>query len=529
MSETWTYFDANTIQIAGDSSAYYWPNMLLKITQSTEKFFVVLAVAVVGGNTRLTISGGGVYTLTNAAITVHAATKNAGEQGIPSGFLEQGLAYGAATKSTPADADGISLWDSAANFGRKRLTWANLKATLKTYFDSIYSLTGHGHTSLGEIDTRYTNPTPQSYSMGERFDFKANTADGLADGGTFHGVMTYRRWGDWSGGGVSQLAFTDNGNLWIRYANADDTWGSWKLVSLQSLATAQNDFLVGSGAGAFVKKTLAEVKTILGLGSAAYTPATAYVTHALATAANDFLVASGSGVFVKKTLAEVKTILGLGTAAYTAATDYAIATKGVTNGDSHDHAGGDGAQIDHGSLGGLGDDDHTGYLRLAGRGTYQTIWNNILIEGNDGFNASGESATLYIGDTNLFLQAVWGFGLKIGTYNAANCFTLAQETGNVYILGNCSAASFTDRTEAFIGDALAAIARIKADENGNIIHSTLPEFAINPYQDENDEWWAGRDIGNMVSVLTAGMQQLIAENTELKARLEKLEEKKVNA
>jgi len=57
----------------------------------------------------------------------------------------------------------------------------------------------------------------------------------------------------------------------------------------------------------------------------------------------------------------------------------------------------------------------------------------------------------------------------------------------------------------------------------------LPEFAINPYQDENDEWWAGRDIGNMVSVLTAGMQQLIAENTELKARLEKLEEKKVNA
>jgi len=322
MSETWTYFDANTIQIAGDSSAYYWPNMLLKITQSTEKFFVVLAVAVVGGNTRLTISGGGVYTLTNAAITVHAATKNAGEQGIPSGFLEQGLAYGAATKSTPDDADRISLWDSAANFVQKGLTWANLKATLKTYFDTIYSLTGHGHTSLSEIDTRSTNPTPQSYSKGERFDFKYNTADGLADGGTYHGVMTYRRWGDWSGGGVSQLAFTDNGNLWIRYANADDTWGSWKLVSLQSLATAQNDFLVGSGAGAFVKKTLAEVKTILGLGSAAYTPATAYVTHALATAANDFLVASESGVFVKKTLAEVKTILGLGSAAYTASSAY---------------------------------------------------------------------------------------------------------------------------------------------------------------------------------------------------------------
>ena len=47
----------------------------------------------------------------------------------------------------------------------------------------------------------------------------------------------------------------------------------------------------------------------------------ARILHSLATAANDFLVASGSGIFVKKTLAEVKTILGLGTAAYTASAD----------------------------------------------------------------------------------------------------------------------------------------------------------------------------------------------------------------
>lgn len=35
-----------------------------------------------------------------------------------------------------------------------------------------------------------------------------------------------------------------------------------------------------------------------------------YVQQSLATAANDFLVASGAGTFVKKTLAETKTILG---------------------------------------------------------------------------------------------------------------------------------------------------------------------------------------------------------------------------
>lgn len=77
-----------------------------------------------------------------------------------------------------------------------------------------------------------------------------------------------------------------------------------------SLATAVNNFLVASGPGVFVKKTLAEVKTILGLGTAAYTAATDYVTHALATAANDFLVASGSGAYIKKTLAQTLTILG---------------------------------------------------------------------------------------------------------------------------------------------------------------------------------------------------------------------------
>jgi hypothetical protein len=62
---------------------------------------------------------------------------------------------------------------------------------------------------------------------------------------------------------------------------------------------------------------------------------TQYIKHSLATAVNDFLAASGSGVFVKKTLAEVKTILGLGSAAYTESSAYAVAAKGVTGGDSH--------------------------------------------------------------------------------------------------------------------------------------------------------------------------------------------------
>jgi hypothetical protein len=48
-----------------------------------------------------------------------------------------------------------------------------------------------------------------------------------------------------------------------------------------------------------------------------------------------------------------RTTLGLGTAATSASTDFAPANKGVTNGDSHDHNGGDGGQIAYSSLSGL--------------------------------------------------------------------------------------------------------------------------------------------------------------------------------
>jgi hypothetical protein len=42
----------------------------------------------------------------------------------------------------PVDADEIPLVDSAASNVLKKLTWANVKATLKTYFDTLYPATG---------------------------------------------------------------------------------------------------------------------------------------------------------------------------------------------------------------------------------------------------------------------------------------------------------------------------------------------------------------------------------------------------
>jgi len=48
--------------------------------------------------------------------------------------------HGVSGKTTPVDADEVGLIDSAASNVLKKLTWANLKATLKTYFDTLYNL-----------------------------------------------------------------------------------------------------------------------------------------------------------------------------------------------------------------------------------------------------------------------------------------------------------------------------------------------------------------------------------------------------
>jgi len=134
--------------------------------------------------------------------------------------------------------------------------------------------------------------------------------------------------------------------------------------------------------------------------------ATDCVTHALATAANDFLVATGSGAYVKKTLAETLTILGKAAASGLASlnastkvveqpasiTDHLegtptedLATKAPTSEWAYDHvagadphtgyrlesanhnhrsAGAQAGKLDHGlALSGLTHDDHTQYIK----------------------------------------------------------------------------------------------------------------------------------------------------------------------
>jgi hypothetical protein len=52
---------------------------------------------------------------------------------------------GYTSKTTPVDADTAIINDSAASGAVKKLTWANIKATLKTYFDTLYAAVSHTH------------------------------------------------------------------------------------------------------------------------------------------------------------------------------------------------------------------------------------------------------------------------------------------------------------------------------------------------------------------------------------------------
>jgi len=58
------------------------------------------------------------------------------------------------SKVTPVDADELGVTDSAASFGLKKLTWANLKSTLVTYFNTLFTkVDGSNATGTWNIST----------------------------------------------------------------------------------------------------------------------------------------------------------------------------------------------------------------------------------------------------------------------------------------------------------------------------------------------------------------------------------------
>jgi hypothetical protein len=84
--------------------------------------------------------------------TIRALADTPGQTASNWAVMENNLGYvpersidAATAKTTPVDADTMGIIDSAASNVLKKVTWANIKATLKAYFDTLY---GAGWTTV---------------------------------------------------------------------------------------------------------------------------------------------------------------------------------------------------------------------------------------------------------------------------------------------------------------------------------------------------------------------------------------------
>lgn len=83
--ETWTFATATTFTITGDKTGRYNKGDKIRLTQTTQKYFYIIAVAF-SSVTTITVTGGSDYTLANAAITSPGFSKWETPQGFPQWF-----------------------------------------------------------------------------------------------------------------------------------------------------------------------------------------------------------------------------------------------------------------------------------------------------------------------------------------------------------------------------------------------------------------------------------------------------------
>jgi hypothetical protein len=154
-------------------------------------------------------------TLGSAAVgvgdTVRALADTPGQTAGNWAVMENNLGYvpersidAASAKTTPVDADTMGLIDSAASNVLKKVTWANIKAALKAYFDTLYpsSAVGTFTATGGSITTdgaytvhTFTSNGTLAVSGGGSRDIEYLVIGGGGGGGASNG-------GGGGGGGV---------------------------------------------------------------------------------------------------------------------------------------------------------------------------------------------------------------------------------------------------------------------------------------------------------------------------------------
>lgn len=109
-------------------------------------------------------------------------------------------------KVTPVDADTTIISDSAASGTQKKVTWANIKATLKTYFDSLYQA------ALGYTAENAANKS-NSYTLSSTTTYPNTKAlvDGLAAERSYAEGLVVGLWDDRGNFDASVNAYPSSG------------------------------------------------------------------------------------------------------------------------------------------------------------------------------------------------------------------------------------------------------------------------------------------------------------------------------
>jgi hypothetical protein len=162
--------------------------------------------------------------------------------------------HGATAKTTPVDADTMPLIDSAASNVLKKVSWLNIKATLKTYFDTLYQAAGSYLTSANIVQTITNGVTTNAPSEDAVFDALAGKQATLVSGTNIKTIEGQSL----VGSGNIDLAKSDVG-----LGNVDNTSDANKPVSTatQTALNAKQNTLTltttgSSGAATLVGATL---------------------------------------------------------------------------------------------------------------------------------------------------------------------------------------------------------------------------------------------------------------------------------
>lgn len=211
--------EASTISASSiaEASAHFmgtWVNQITVIPQSWQFNGLIYMVLIPGSTSPITDPSHWFAINTASAIknvpagnitatTVQSALNELDSEKAMAGNIPVDT-HAATSKTTPVDADEFPIADSAATFGLAKLTFANLKATLKTYFDGIYAnLSSPTFTGTPSLPTGTIAVTQ---TAGDNSTKVATTAFAMGAGGLPRNSQTFTSSGTFTvPAGVTQI------------------------------------------------------------------------------------------------------------------------------------------------------------------------------------------------------------------------------------------------------------------------------------------------------------------------------------